>query len=126
MSLMNPNKIMIVEDEETLALVLKEKFEKNHFSVKVVGDGAKAYSGAKSFKPDVVALDLMLPNKNGLDILKEIMDDDATKRIPIIIISNLMDDTSIKTALKLGAKDYFVKADHSINEIFEKIKSYIE
>ncbi|MEK7103678.1 MAG: response regulator [Patescibacteria group bacterium] len=125
MALMNPNKILIVEDEETLALVLKEKFEKNHFSTKVVNDGGKAFAAAKSYKPNVIALDLMLPNQNGIDILKELKSDDATKMIPVIVVSNLMDDTTIKEALKLGAKDYFVKADHSINEIFEKIKAYI-
>lgn len=116
-------KVLIVEDEEILAKVLKEKLEKANFDVKVSIDGEEALLDVKNWKPNAILLDLMLPKKNGLDVLKELKEDNFLKNIPIIITSNLSDDDSIKKGIKLGADDYFVKSEHPINEIVEKVKS---
>jgi len=115
-------KILIVEDEEILAKVLKEKLEKAKFDVKISVDGEEALADIKSWKPSAILLDLMLPKKDGFEVLKEIKGDDSLKNIPVIITSNLGDDESIKKGLKLGAVDYFVKSEHPINEIIEKVK----
>ena len=116
-------KILIIEDEEILAKVLKEKLEKANFDVKISIDGEEALLDVKNWKPNAILLDLMLPKKNGLDVLKELKEDNFLKNIPIIITSNLSDDDSIKKGIKLGADDYFVKSEHPINEIVEKVKS---
>ncbi len=116
-------KVLIVEDEEILAKVLKEKLEKANFDVKISIDGEEALLDVKNWKPNAILLDLMLPKKNGLDVLKELKEDNFLKNIPIIITSNLSDDDSIKKGIKLGADDYFVKSEHPINEIVEKVKS---
>ena len=121
----NAIKILIVEDEEVLAKVFEEKFRHEHFDVKLVYDGEEVFNIAKSYMPSIVVLDLMLPKKSGIDVLRELKGDSNTSTIPVIVVSNLSDDTNIKTALKLGAKDFFVKSEHPINEIIEKIKSLI-
>jgi two-component system, OmpR family, response regulator VicR len=115
-------KVLIVEDEDILARVLKEKLEKANFSIKISSDGEEALSDIKSFKPNIILLDLMLPKKDGFEVIKEMKEDITSKRIPIIIISNLGDDESVKKGLKLGAVDYFVKSEHPINEIVDKVK----
>ncbi len=114
-------KILIVEDEDVLAKVLEEKFKKAGFSTKIATDGEDALDDIKNWKPDVILLDLMLPKKDGFEVLKGIEGDN----VPVIITSNLGDDESIKKGLKLGAVDYFVKSEHPVNEIIDKVKMVI-
>ena len=120
--LTNPVKILIIEDEEVLAEVLKEKLKKANLEVKIAKDGEEAISMAKSFEPDVIVLDLLLPKVSGFEVLKQVKADERLSRIPVVVLSNLSDDENIKKAMNMGAMDYFVKANHPINEIVEKIK----
>ena len=116
-------KILVVEDEQVLAKVFQEKFEKAKYEVKVASDGQMGVDAAKSFKPDVIVLDLVLPKKNGFDVLEELKGNEDFKTTPIIVVSNLGEEEDIKRALSLGASDYFVKAQHPINEIVDKVKT---
>jgi DNA-binding response OmpR family regulator len=118
-------KALIIEDEEVLAKVLQEKFEKENFETEIVGDGGKAFEAAKNFRPDVVILDIILPNKDGLQILQELKSDPELKNIPVIMSSNLGEDEKIKMALSMGAADYMVKTQHPINEVVEKVRNYL-
>ncbi|MBI2099269.1 response regulator [Candidatus Uhrbacteria bacterium] len=122
---MDTKKILIVEDEETLAKVLEEKFKKEKFKVEVAYDGEAAMLAAKRFKPDLILLDLILPGKHGLEVLKELKADAELKTAPVIVLSNIDSDESIKQALALGAVDYFVKTQHALNEVMEKIKNQL-
>ncbi len=116
-------KILVVEDEQILAKVFEEKFSKAHYDVKIASDGEVALNLAKSFDPDVIVLDLVLPKKNGFEVLSELKSEDSLKTIPVVVVSNLGEDEDIKRALSLGAVDYFVKAQHPINEIVSKVKT---
>ena len=115
-------KLLIAEDEEILAKVLREKFEKEKFTVVIVADGDAVIREVKSSKPDMILLDIILPKKDGLAILKELKASPETDKIPVIILSNLGDDEKIKEGLSLGADDYLVKTQHPINEVVEKVK----
>ena len=115
-------KIVIVEDEEILQKVLKEKFERENFKVSVVSDGAEAFSIIQKFQPDIILLDLILPKKSGFEVLEEIKSDAALKTTPVIVLSNLGQDEDIKKALQMGADDYLVKTQHPINEVVDKVK----
>lgn len=115
-------KILIVEDESALAQVLREKFEKEDFEVKIVVDGEAALPTIRSFMPDLILLDLILPKKSGMDVLREMKSSDDIKQLPVIILSNLGEDDDIKEGIALGARDYFVKTQHPINEVVEKVK----
>lgn len=120
-------KLVIVEDEEILQSVLKEKFEEAGFEVFVAADGEAALSMIQKVNPKIVLLDLLLPKKDGFAVLKELKDNSVTENMPtVIILSNLGQDEEIKKALALGAKDYFVKTQHPIKEIVEKVKKYAE
>src|SRR3989304_836555 len=102
-------KLLIIEDETDLAKVLQEKFEKEDFTVKIAFDGEASMEAIRKFRPDIVLLDLLLPKKDGFQILEELKNDAELKNIPVIVLSNLGEDEEIKRALSLGAKDYYVK-----------------
>jgi DNA-binding response OmpR family regulator len=118
-------KILICEDEITLAKVLQEKFEREEFSVVIVASGDEIVSAAQKEKPDIILLDLVMPKLDGLQALALMKKDIELKNIPVIILSNLNDDEKIKKALDLGVVDYVVKASHPINEVVEKVYNYV-
>ncbi len=118
-------KILIVEDEEVLRRVLQEKLEKEKFEVEFAVDGEGVLSFVKKIRPNLILLDIILPKKNGLEVLKELKSDPEVKNIPVIVMSSIAEDESIKKALVLGAVDYLVKAQHPINELVEKVKNHI-
>ncbi len=118
-------KILLIEDEEVLLRVLQEKLESENFNVQVALDGEAGMSAAKSFKPDMILLDLLLPKISGLEVLAILKEDSVLKQIPVIVLSNLSDGLSIKKALSLGAVDYLVKTQHPVNEVIEKINKHI-
>ncbi len=115
-------KIVIVEDESALSSALSEKFKKAGFETAVASDGGEAVDVIRKNMPDIIALDILLPKKNGFDILAEIKSDISLKDIPVIMLSNLDQDEDLKKALRLGAVDYWVKSQHPINEIVDKVK----
>lgn len=119
------HKIVIVEDEEALARVLKEKFEDEEFEVELAMDGKVALEIIQKTNPDLVLLDLMLPKRDGIEVLRDIKADQELKRLPVIVLSNLDGDEDIKQAIALGAKDYFVKSQHPIKEVVEKVKDFL-
>lgn len=119
------HKIVIVEDEEALARVLKEKFEGEEFTVELAMDGKVALPIIQKMRPDLVLLDLMLPKRDGIDVLKDIKADRDLENLPVIVLSNLDGDEDIKQAISLGAKDYFVKSQHPIKEVVEKVKDFL-
>lgn len=118
-------KILIVEDEEVLSKVLAEKFKKKKYVVSVIANGNYVMPEAKKFIPELILLDLLLPGKHGLEVLKELKADAELRDIPVIILSNLDNDEDIKKGLGLGAVDYFVKTQHPINEVVEKVETHI-
>ncbi len=118
-------KILVVEDEEVLAKVLEEKLEKSGDEVAIAADGEVAITLAQSFNPDVIVLDLLLPKRSGFEVLQILKADNVLKAIPVIVVSNLGEDNDIKHALSLGAVDYYVKSEHPINEIIEKIGNIV-
>ncbi len=118
-------KILIAEDEDVLSNVLKDRFEAEGWEVTTVKDGVEAMGAInKEPKFDLVLLDLLMPKKDGFEVLKEVMGNPELKSLPIIVLSNLGGDDDIKKALALGAKDYFVKTQHPMSEIVEKAKKY--
>lgn len=119
-------KVLIVEDEQALSNIVSEELSGEGHNCKIAKDGEEALSFSQSFRPDIILLDLMLPKKNGLDVLAELKDNMDLKTIPVIVLSNLAEDESIKKALLLGAVDYFVKSQHSIYEVLDKIQKYIK
>lgn len=123
-------RILIAEDENILGDVLKDEFEPEGFEVSVAHNGGEALDlmKSKNNRPDIVLLDLMMPLINGFQVLEEVQKDEEynLKAIPIIVSSSLGQVEDIKKAMKLGAADYFVKSQHPISELVEKVKNFLE
>ncbi len=116
------SKVLLIEDEKMLAEMYRTKFDNEGFKIDVAFDGDEGLKAAKSEKPDIILLDIILPKLDGFLVLKELKKDPSTKKIPVILLSNLGQDEDIKKGKKLGADDYFVKANHTPAEIVNKVK----
>ncbi len=120
------NHVLVVEDEDFLVRALEDNLISEGHSVAVAVDGEAVFEELKKKKPNLILLDLLLPKKNGFDVLKEIRQSPEWQLIPVVILSNLGEDSEIKRALELGANDYFVKSQHPIQEVIEKVREYLQ
>lgn len=120
------NHVLVVEDEDFLVRALKDNLVSEGHSVSVATDGEMAFEELKKKKPSLILLDLLLPKKNGFDVLRDIRSNPEWQQIPVVILSNLGEDSEIKRALELGANDYFVKSQHPIQEVMEKVREYLQ
>ena len=123
---MTQTKILLVEDDAILAKVLYGKLSEAGFEVNQAFDGEVGLAMAKSGKWDLILLDLILPKKDGFEVLAELKNDLSARSMPVIILTMLGADEDIKKGLQLGADDYIIKAQHTIREIVEKIKNFLE
>jgi DNA-binding response OmpR family regulator len=114
--------ILFIEDEPTLQKTVGRFLEKEGYQVKNALDGELGLQMAKKFKPDLILLDLILPKKDGFEVLRELKIDEATKNIPVIVLTNLEGSTDVEKALSLGATTYLVKANYELEEVVKKIK----
>lgn len=102
-------RIIVVDDQEEVLALLKDSLSGYGFDVLVCKEAEKALHAIKSFKPDLILLDLLMPNLGGFEICEILNNDPETRGIPIIIISGFGDLVDVKKAYKLGAVGYFVK-----------------
>ena len=115
-------KILFIEDEPTLQKTFKEILEKEGYQLISAFDGENGLVLAKKEKPDLILLDLILPKKDGFEVLKELKSDEETKEIPVIVLTNLEEIDSVEKALELGANTYLVKAQYKLEEVVQKVK----
>lgn len=120
-----PHKILIIEDDDFLRSLAVTKLEKEGFTVSMAPDGQQGLTLAQQELPEVVILDLMLPVMSGFDVLAALKASDATKGLKVIVFSNLGEEADIKKCLDLGASDYLVKANFTLDELVEKIKQLL-
>ena len=118
----NGNKILIVEDDQFLLKVYTTKLSSEGFEIEVATNGNDAIEKADTFKPNLIMLDIMLPQQNGFEVLEMLKDESKTKKIPVIILSNLGQESDVKKGMDLGAEDYLIKTNFSINEVVDKIQ----
>jgi len=121
----NKIKIVLVEDDQFLSKILILRLVEEGFDVVLADNGQDAAGVIKKENPNIVLLDLLLPKKNGFEVLEEIKLDAKINQIPVIILSNLGQQTDINKGLKLGAIDYLVKANFGIKDIVSKIKEHL-
>lgn len=119
-------KILVVEDESSLQDAMREFLLAEKFAVAVASDGEMAVKLAKSENPDLILLDIILPKKNGFDVLRELKADSIMKKIPVILLTNLESADDVDRAFSLGVSTYLVKANYKLGEIVEKIKEMLK
>lgn len=119
-------KILIAEDDRFIAQVYLTKLGHEGFELVLVSDGRDVIPHMLKEKPDLVLLDLMMPGKSGFDVLRDLQHEPELKKIPILVITALAQSKERELGLSLGAKDYIIKSDHSIQEIIAKITRYCD
>ena len=119
-------KIVLVEDEVILQKALSIELLSAGFEVMTANDGEAGEALIKNELPDLVLLDITLPKKLGFDVLKELKHDAHTKHIPVIILSNMAQDTDKELGHTLGATDYYVKSGTNLGELTQKITKLLQ
>ncbi|MFA5021586.1 MAG: response regulator [Patescibacteria group bacterium] len=118
---MEKKKILIIEDDQSLVRLIKQALGENEFEVSLALTADEGLKKAVSQKPAVIVLDVLLPGKNGFKCLEELKANQQSKNIPVIMLSNLGQIEEIKKGHDLGAIDYLVKADFSVDEVAKRI-----
>lgn len=106
---MGKKRILIIEDEEDIRELIRYTLDREGFGVSEVGTGEEGLRSAADRNPDLVLLDLMLPGKDGLSVCRELKGDEATRNIPVIMVTARGEESDIVAGLELGAEDYVVK-----------------
>lgn len=122
---MKKTKILIIEDDKFLLKLYSEKLRRDGFEVLESLTGEEGLNKVLMEKPDLVILDLILPGKNGFEVLSEIKLNPKTKKTPIIILTNLGQEADIKKGLELGAAAYIVKTEFSMNQLPGVVKEHL-
>ncbi len=117
--------ILLVEDEPLLGNLLRQRLEKEGYTVVLNRDGEEALKTLRETKPDLILLDIILPKISGFELMETMKADPQLERAPIIIISNLGQEGDVTRGQSLGAVQYFVKAKVSIEELVEHVKTFL-
>ncbi len=118
-------KILIIEDDTSLYNLYETELTLKGYAVSNVSDGNLGYDAVATQKPDLVLLDLMLPGKNGLQILEEVKTQDETKKTRVVMLTNFGNEDNVSRALELGAEDYIMKYNIVPAELSEKVASLL-
>jgi len=118
--------ILLVEDDPFLIDIYRKKLEDTGFKVKVAETGEKALRSAQNEKPDLLILDIVLPQLEGWEILRRIKEKPELKSLKVIILSNLGQKEEVQKGLKMGAAKYLIKAHYTPSEIIEEIKKVLK
>lgn len=122
---MNKKKILLVEDDETLAGVYHSRLELEGFDVLDVTDGEKALSTALDYKPDLILLDAMMPKISGFDVLDILRNTPETANIRIVMLTALSQSKDKERAEQLGVDDYLVKSQVVISDVVDRIRHHL-
>ncbi|MFC1801992.1 response regulator transcription factor [Patescibacteria group bacterium] len=114
-------KVLIVEDEKLVAKAYSDHLERKGYEVDIATDGESGLAKIKENKPDLILLDILMPKKGGILVLKEIRLNKELSNIPVIVLTNLGGFKNISEALSAGAIYYFIKSDTSLDEINSQI-----
>jgi len=123
---MDAKKILIVEDDDFLLQMYSTKLELEGFKVFEAINGLQGLKVAQKEKPDLILLDLNLPELNGFEVLSQLKREDNTKNIKVLVLTNYSQKEDIDRCLELGADDYLIKAHFVPSEVIAKMKTILE
>jgi len=118
-------KLIIVEDDPMLGEIYEKKFADAGFDMKLVAAGRAAQQAVESFQPEMVLLDIVLPDMDGYEILEGLAKSDASKNIPVYVFSNLSAKEDIERATGLGAKGFLTKSSFTPSQLVEEVKKIL-
>jgi len=120
---MESKNIFLVEDDTSMRQLLHNAFAEEGFDVESAKDGEEAIEKLQRITPDMILLDIILPKKDGFEVLQFVREYEALKNVPVVLLTNLERSEDIEKALSLGATTYMVKSNYTLQEIVERIRS---
>lgn len=120
-----PKRILLVEDDESLASTYITRLTTEGFDVRRVNNGEDALAAALSYKPDLVLLDVMMPKVSGFDVLDILRNTPETANLKVIMLTALSLDSDVERAKALGVDDYLVKSQVVISDVVDKIRQHL-
>jgi len=118
-------KILIVEDDPLISRMYQKIFGFEGYEIEMAADGEEGWEKVKKVNPTLILLDIMMPKMNGLQVLDKLKMDPDTKKIPVVMLTNLAGVADAETALAKGAIKYIVKSEHEPKEVTDMIKEII-
>lgn len=119
-------KILLVEDDDLLIRMYQRKLKADGFTLETATNGADGVEKAKSFHPDLIMTDIMMPKMNGLEELQLLKQDKDLKNIPVILLTNMGDgDKDVESGMAMGAVAYLVKSEIGPDEVVAKVKEIL-
>ncbi len=118
-------KILLVEDDQFLGSLMKNRFVKEGFDIDWVMNGDDAIAKLKEAPHDLILMDIILPGVSGFEVMEKIIAEPQAGSTPIIIISNLGQESDIARGRELGAAAYLVKADTPIDALVQKVREFL-
>jgi DNA-binding response OmpR family regulator len=124
--LQDNKKVLVAEDDVFLSQLLSTRLEKAGINVLKAFDGEEALNLIKKERPDLILLDIILPKKSGFEVAEEVASNPMLRTIPIIITSNLGQDSDVERGIALGVVEYLVKAKINIEDLVAKVQVYLD
>lgn len=122
----NQKKIVLADDEQFIARAYSQGLTKAGYEVHTANDGTTGLEMIKETKPDLILLDLIMPGMTGFEILKAVKSDPVLKDIPVMILSNLSQETDQEEAIKLGATKFLIKSDVSLANVIDNVNEFFK
>ena len=117
--------VIIADDNEFFSNVFSTEFTKSGYKTDVVANGQQVLDLAERQRPDLIILDLIMPVKDGFETLAELKSNTDLKGIPVIVLSNLGQIDDVNKAKAMGACDYLIKANISLQDAVDLVKKYL-
>lgn len=118
----NKVKVAIIEDDIAIVQMYRTKFENEGYEVATAQDGVAGLELLTDFQPDIVLLDLMMPNMNGLDMLSKLRNQPGGRQTKVVVLTNMGDTETATKVYKMAADDYIVKAEMTPKQVAERVK----
>lgn len=118
-------KILITEDDPLMSRMYQKIFTFEGYLVQMAANGEEGLEQARSFKPTLILLDVMMPKMNGLEVLEKLKADPETKAIPVVMLTNLAGQQDAETALSKGAVKYIVKSEYEPKQVADMVKEIL-
>lgn len=116
------DKVLLVEDNQSLIDIYTITFTHENFAIEIARDGEECLQRVLKINPDIILLDVMMPKLNGIQTLERLKADEATKNIPVIMLSNITESKEESRSMELGAVQYLIKSRYLPMEIVNFVK----
>ena len=118
--------ILLVKDDKFLVDIFATRLQSAGYNVIIANDGESGLKIATEKRPHLILLDIIMPQMDGYEVLAKLQQQDMTKNIPVILLTNLGHEEDVEKGLKSGAAGYLIKAQYTPSEVINKIKEVLE